>query len=140
MRKFIFAVAFVATVLFTTDCAAQRLRNDVLINYDQLSADASYKQFKKASKANQLENLNLLMNRANEEYYKCKSIEDVYKLRDQLELIKFYNNNAKQKSIAITNAIIVLDRKIVDVEATYKEKAVVNVGSSEFYSGRGQEL
>lgn len=142
MKKFISVVAFViASFLVFDSCASAQIgrKKDVVIVYEQLSLDASFKQFKKATKACQLENLNNLMARANEEYYKCKTIEDVYKLRDQLELIKFYNNNADQKSISVTNAIVTLDRKIVDVEAAYKEEKVIHLGGREYYSGRGQD-
>ena len=142
MKKLFYFLTIALTFLSLTDCAASQLgrRKDVVIVYEQLSSDASFKQFKKATKACQLENLTALLARANEEYFKCKTIEDVYKLRDQLELIKFYNNNADQKSITITNGIVSLDRKITDVIAEYKDVKILHLGSREYYSGRGQEL
>lgn len=135
------AVAVAALLISSFDSAAIGPRNDVHLAYEQISTDASFKQFKKATKANQIEILNFLVARANEEYLDCETMDDLYAVREQLDIIKFYNNNAKQKSIAVTNAIRKLDTQIVQAEAAYKKEVVIEGKDSRtYYQDRGQEL
>ena len=127
MKRIITMVAVAVATLFISSCATAGVitRNDVHISYEQISTDASFKQFKKATKANQIEILNFLVSRANEEYLKCETIDDLYNVKEQLDIIKFYNNNAKQKSISVTNAIRKLDTQITQAEADYKKEVVI---------------
>lgn len=135
--KRIIAIAIAALFIFAGDANAQS-RNDVIVPYEQLALDASFKQFKKASKANQIEILNYLVARANEEYLKCKNIDDLYNVKEGLNMIKFYNNEAKQKSIAVTNAIRKLDSEILQTEAIYKNESYVDASRTN-YQNKGQE-
>jgi hypothetical protein len=140
MKRIITMVAVAVATLFISSCATAGVitRNDVHISYEQISTDASFKQFKKATKANQIEILNFLVSRANEEYLKCETIDDLYSVKEQLDIIKFYNNNAKQKSISVTNAIRKLDTQITQAEADYKKEVVIE-GTRDYYRDHGQE-
>ena len=135
MKRFT-AIMVAIAAMFMASCATY---NDVVVTYEQLPLDASFKQFKKATKTNQIEILNYLVSRANEEYLKCKTIDDLYNVKESLNMIKFYNNEAKQKSIAVTNAIRKLDRLIIDAEREYKGVKGVDTNTTE-YSGWGQEI
>ena len=140
MKRIITMVAVAVATLFISSCATAGVitRNDVHISYEQISTDASFKQFKKATKANQIEILNFLVSRANEEYLKCETIDDLYNVKEQLDIIKFYNNNAKQKSISVTNAIRKLDTQITQAEAEYKKEVVID-GTRDYYRDHGHE-
>lgn len=129
----------IAALLISVDSAAIGPRNDVHIAYEQISTDASFKQFKKATKSNQIEILNFLVSRANEEYLECETMDDLYEVKEQLDIIKFYNNAAKQKSISVTNAIRKLDTQITQSEAAYKKEVWIE-GTRTQYQDRGQDL
>jgi hypothetical protein len=131
-------VALVAMFTFAGEANAQS-RNDVVIPYEHLSLDASFKQFKKASKVNQIEILTYLVSRANEEYLKCTTLDDLYTVKENLETIKFYNRYAKQASIAVANAIRKLDRDIIQTEAEIKGISHIDRGTSASYIDRGQD-
>ena len=133
----IIATAIVACA-FASESFAQ-LRKDVVITPDQAHLDASFKQFKKASKTNQIEILTYLVECANEAYLECKTIEDLYEVKEQVNVIKFYNGQAKQNSITITNSIRKLDHKITQTEAEYKKTKVIE-GTRTFYQNYGQEM
>ena len=139
MKRFISLVALAIGLLMIFDSCAIGRRKDVVIAYEQLNADASYKQFKKATKTNQIEILTALVRRANDEYLKCQTIDDLYAVKEQLDLIKFYNENADQKSITVTNDIRKLDNSITQSEAEFKGEKVIE-GSRTIYRDRGQEM
>ena len=134
MKRFT-AIMVAIAAMFMASCATY---NDVVVTYEQLPLDASFKQFKKATKTNQIEILNYLVSRANEEYLKCKTIDDLYNVKEGLNMIKFYNNEAKQKSIAVTNAIRKLDSEILQTEAIYKNESYVDASRTN-YQNKGQE-
>ena len=134
MKRFT-AIMVAIAAMFMASCATY---NDVVVTYEQLPLDASFKQFKKATKTNQIEILNYLVSRANEEYLKCKTIDDLYNVKEGLNMIKFYNNEAKQKSIAVTNAIRKLDSEILQTEAIYKKESYVDASRTN-YQNKGQE-
>lgn len=139
MKKIItiLATAIVAC-MFASESFAQ-LRKDVVITPEQSHLDASFKQFKKANKTNQIEILNYLVDCANEAYLECKTIDDLYEVKEQMNIIKFYNSHAKQNSITVTNAIRKLDHKITQTEAEYKKAKVIE-NTRTFYQDYGQEL
>ena len=140
MKRFL-SLAIVGLLLFSFSATASGFRKDVVIIWEQLGQDASFKQFKKANKINQQEILTALLARANEEYYKCKTLDDIYDLREKLQIIRFYNERAKQEFITVTNGINTLNRKLIDVEANYKKtKVILNSRDADNYSGWGQEL
>lgn len=136
-------ITIIATAIFACACASlasAQIRKDVVITPDQAHLDASFKQFKKASKSNQIEILNYLVDCANEAYLDCKTIEDLYDVKEQMNVIKFYNSHAKQNSITIVNAIRKLDNKITQTEAAYKKAKVIDRGTATYYQDYGQEL
>ena len=170
MKRFISLVALTIGLLMIFDSCAVGRRKDVVIAYEHLNADASFKQFKKATKTNQvavaqsagrkttrkaleysvkqfkkattpnqIEILSALVRRANYEYLKCQTIDDLYAVKEQLDLIKFYNENADQKSITVTNDIRKLDNSITQTEAEFKGEKVIE-GSRTIYRDRGQEM
>ena len=135
MKRFT-AIMVAIAAMFMASCATY---NDIVVTFEQLPLDASFKQFKKATKTNQIEILNYLVTRANEEYLKCKTIDDLYNVKEGLNMIKFYNNEAKQKSIAVTNAIRKLDSEILQTEAIYKNESYVDASRTN-YQNKGQEF
>lgn len=102
-------------------------RRDVVLQYEDIGQDAAYRQFDKASWHNQREILLSLVNDAKEAYLNCKTIEDIYEVKDKIAIIKYYNSKAKSKakSISVTNELKVLDRKITQTEAEYKKAKVI---------------
>ena len=140
MKKIIAALFIAAMCLVSLDSCGSS-RKDVFISYDQLGTDAAYKQFRKADKQNQAEILTNLVDQAEKEYKNCTSIEDLYEVKDNLEIIKFWLNRADQKFIAITKRIRALDRNIDDTIAEVRKQTVIQMqGSNTGYSGYGQEL
>ena len=142
MKKIAITLLFCLMGLFLFDsCGAARGRKDVLISYDQLGTDAAYKQFRKADKQNQSEILTYLVDQAEDAYRHCESIDDLYDVKENLEIIKFWINRADQKFISITKRIRTLDRNIDDTIAEVKKQTVIQVqGSQTGYSGYGQEM
>lgn len=139
MKKIITIIAVaMAAFAFSFDASAQNKRGDVFISYDMLTSDASFRQFKKAKKSNQIEILNYLVDQAKEKYLECETIEQLYDVKERLDLIKFYNSNATQKSISITNAIRTLENKIIQTEAEYKNEVVIR-SERDDYQDKGQD-
>lgn len=120
-------VAIVAACAFSSNADAQILqkRTNVYISYEMLTSDASFRQFDKARKDNQIEILNYLIAQAQKKYVECETIEQLYDVKEHLELIKLYNNSAKQKSISVTNSLRSLENKIIQTEAEYKKEVVI---------------
>lgn len=143
MKKLFFILlAAISFVMTEKGATAQSSRNDVVIAWDQLSADASLRQYKKANKQNQIEILHNLLTKATDEFYKCKTLDDIDYLNDQMDLIRFFNNQAKMKSTSITAQINSLQRKIDRVvrEYTGTGTIVIEGGSHDSYSNWGQDI
>lgn len=139
MKRIISIVIVIAACVLSFSAQAQS-HKDVHISYEQIVTDASLKQFLKASKINQIEILNFLVDAANEAYLKCETIEELYEVKEKLAIIKHYNNSAKQSSMPVTHAIRVLDNKITRTEIEYKGGNIIIENSVSNYSNRGQEL
>lgn len=138
MKKFfVICLAFAMTSICFASCGVAR--KDVHLAYNQITTDASFKQFLKATKVNQIEILNFLVKEANQAYLDCETIEELYDVKEHLQIIKHFNNNAKQKSMSVTHEIRVLDNKITQTEAEYKKDIVIE-GSRTDYWNKGQEL
>ena len=142
MKRIIALVLILSASVFMSDiCSAQIFRKDVFISYENLNTDAAYKQFLKARKMNQSEILTHLVDQAEAEYKKCETIDDLYSVKENLEIIKFWMSHADQKFIAITTRVRTLDRKVDDTIAEVKNQTVIQLqGSSTGYGGWGQEL
>lgn len=142
MKKIAIALMLsIIGVIALESCGAARGRKDVVITYEQLGTDAAYKQFRKADKQNQSEILTYLMDQAEKKYKECETVEDLYDVKENLEIIKFWINRADQKFISITKRIRSLDRNIDETIAEVKKQTVIQVqGSQTGYSGYGQEM
>lgn len=139
MKKF-FTIAFVAlAMVFGYDATADK--DDYVIQYDQLTLDASMRRFKKAKWSNQLEILNYLLRKADEAYYNCKTIDDVYDLREHLILIQKYYDIAKKKgnSIVFESDMRKMDRKILKLEHSIQNKTFIMDGLHQTYSETNEE-
>lgn len=143
MKKLIALFVILSASIFMCDNSSAQIfwRKDVFISYDNLGTDAAYKQFLKARKQNQLEILTHLVEQAEAEYKKCESIEDLYEVKENVEIIKFWIKDADQGFIAIQRKLRVLDRNIDDTIAEVKKQTVIQVqGGQNPYGRWGQEL
>lgn len=142
MKKIAIALMLsIIGMIVLESCGAARGRKDVVITYEQLGTDAAYKQFRKADKQNQSEILTYLMDQSEKKYKDCETVEDLYDVKENLEIIKFWINRADQKFISITKRIRSLDRNIDETIAEVKKQTVIQVqGSQTGYSGYGQEM
>ena len=143
MKKFVISLVLLLATVFAFESYASGWggRKDVFISYDQLGTDAAYKQFRKASRANQSEILINLVDQCETEYSKCESVDDLYAVKDNLDIITFWINRADQKFIAITKRIRALHRKIDSTIAEVTGQTIIQVqGGNTGYSGYGQEM
>lgn len=126
------SIAVLTLFSFSFGSSAQSLKNDEAISWDKLSEDASLKKFKRASKQKQIEILHNLLSEANEYFLKCKTKDDLYYLSDQLDLICFFNHQAKIKSADISEGIRTLYKKIrkADGPGTYNDVKIYIQSSS----------
>lgn len=141
MKKlFVLFVAAVTVLTASVSCGAQNIgRKDVLISLDQIHLDASFKQFKKASKMNQLEILTEFIRQANEEYKKCDTIEEIRDLRENVVLINRYLVSGKQSFMSAQKEYNILYNKINKTIREYEGGTTIYNESSGFYDF-GQEL
>ncbi len=139
MKRIISVIVIAVSAIVFSSCAVAQWRKDVHLSYDQITTDASTKQFLKASKVNQIEILNYLIDQAEKHYLACETIEELYDVKEHLVIIKSLNDQAKQKSTSVTHEIRVLDNKITQTEAEYKGEKVIEATRTE-YSTWGQEL
>lgn len=144
MKKFIYFAAILACTIVTmtvSSCATAGVRKDVFISYDQLGTDAAYKQFRKANKINQAEILTNLVDQCESQYKRCQTVDDLYDVKENLNVISFWIGDAEQKFIAITKRIRTLNLKINDTIAEVKNQTIIQIqGGSTGYSGSGQEF
>ena len=105
----VLAIAFIA---LATPCSAQTWRKDVSLTLQEIHTDAAIKQYKKASKQNQLEILTELLKQANKAYKNCKNIDEVYELRESVVLIERYLASGKQSFMSIQKDYNILYNKI----------------------------
>ena len=137
MKKLFTLIAVAVTMMFGLNAFAQG-KADVSIQYDQLNSDASMKRFKSAKWDNQLEILNYLLRKADDAYYACKTIDDVYDLREHLVLIqKYYNvrrNPSKNQSIVFESDLRKMDRKITKLENKLLGRTYIMEGLQQGYS------
>ena len=133
----IIALAFGLMTAYSLDANAQLFdfgRKDVVISYEHLSADASFKQFRQANKSTQTDILNALLRRANEEYRKCETLDDLYEVKEQIELIKYYHNHgSRRKSISIENDINKLMNTIEQTEAEFKGATIIRGDRTQYH-------
>ena len=128
------------TALMLVSCAAQGWgRKDVIIPLDQIHTDAAIKQFKKATKMNQMEIINEFLRQANDQYKNCKTIEEVRDLRENVRLIDRYIASGKQGFLSAQKEYNLLFNKITKTIKTYEGGQTVYNETGGFYDF-GQEL
>lgn len=146
MKKFIISLCAIMAFSFYYSYNADAQgsdRNDVLITLDQLNQDAAMRQFKKAKKTNQLEIIRYLVDQATKRFYECKTEEDIDNLQEKLNLIMWYHNQAKSKSIYNTASINELAKKIekVKVELSGGTPVIIQQGvNRDSYNFYNQDL
>lgn len=136
--KRIIPIIISVMVIMLSSCANMMCNNDVIISYNALSLDSSYKQFKKACKANQIEILRYLLDCAEEEFDEQSNLKELLSVKENMRIIKFYNSKAKQNSIYITNVIRELSTDILEEEAKYRGVSSVD-GELPQYVDKGQD-
>lgn len=137
MKKYLLILM---TALFTISCAAQGFgRKDVAIPLNLIHTDASIKQFKKATKMNQLEIITEFIRQANDEYKKCETIEEIRDLRENVALIKRYLVSGKQSFMSAQKEYNILFNKINKTIREYEGAQYVVPDTGGFYDF-GQEL
>jgi hypothetical protein len=131
---------FIVTVMVTVSCAAQGFgRKDVIISLDQIHTDGAIKQFKKATKMNQLEIINEFIRQANAQYKACETIEEIRDLRENVVLIDRYIRSAKQSFMSAQKYYNILYNKINKTIREYEGGTTVYNETGGFYDF-GQEL
>ncbi|MBQ8170166.1 MAG: hypothetical protein IJZ98_05440 [Bacteroidales bacterium] len=133
MRKILFALVamFFAYAAMPT-CDAQG-RKDVTIPLDLIHTDAAFKQFKKATKMNQLEIINELVRQANAEYKACETIDDLRVLRERVVLINRYLVSGKQGFMSAQMDYNLLYNKINKSIREYEGGTTVYSETSGYY-------
>lgn len=132
MKKiFVAIMALVIATMGSVDASAHLQwgkKRNVVIQYEDITQDGALRQFKHAKWETQREILISLVRSAEKSYLNCKTIEDLYDVKDNIEIIKHYIREADQKarSITVTNDLKVLDRKITQTEAEYKKAKVIS--------------
>ena len=139
MKKIItILAAAVIACAFASESSAQ-LRKDVVITPEQSHLDASFKQFKKATKMNQLEIINEFIRQANEQYKECETIEEIRDLREDVALINRYLVSGKQSFMSAQKDYNILYNKINKTIREYEGGQYVVPDTGGFYDF-GQEL
>lgn len=144
MKKIIclLSILFVSFMLCDS-CSAQIFwRKDVFISYDNLGTDAALKQFLKARKMNQLEILSHLVDQAEIEYRKCTSLDDLYTVKENIDIIKMYMARADQDFISITKRLKTLERNVIGTinDTLGASNGIQTIQQLKRYDGWGQEL
>lgn len=133
-------ILLICMTLMLVSCAAQGWgRKDVLIPLDQIHTDAAIKQFKKATKMNQMEIINEFLRQANDQYKECKTIDDVRDLRENVRLIDRYIASGKQSFMSAQKEYNLLYNKITKTIREYEGGTTVYNETGGFYDF-GQEL
>lgn len=133
MKKiFLTLVAFALVSVCSFDADANNpLKNkkDVVITYEDITRDAALTKFEDAHWVVQKDILNDLVESAEKAYLDCKTIEDLYDVKDKIEIIKVYNRKADRRAqgaISVVHDLKVLERKIMQTEAEYKKVKVIS--------------
>ncbi len=116
-------------------------RKDVIFSLNEIATDAAMKQFKKARKHNQSEILSELLRQANEVYEGCQTIEDVYRLKERLDIVARYIASGKQSFMSAQFALNTLSTKVNNTIREYEGGTTVyNRSDIRGYWDFGQEL
>ncbi len=137
---FVLTAVFALSVSQNANAQLFKDRSDVTIDLNRIHLDASLTRFCQASKENQAEILNELLRQANEAYVNCETVEEVYDLRQRLNLIKnSYMTEAKKavvRQVSIQHAVETLETKILKTLREYEGGTLVFQDSNVQYNGR----
>lgn len=141
MKKFLISLMTVMFILSgMTSCAAQGFgRKDVTLPLNLIHTDAAFKQFKKATKMNQLEIINEFIRQANDQYKECETIEEIRDLRENVALINRYLVSGRQSFMSAQKDYNILYNKINKTIREYEGAQYVVPDTGGFYDF-GQEL
>lgn len=134
MKKiFVAIMATFALILSANDCAAQMNGTSVIIPFDLIDTDAALKQFKRASKINQLEIINNFLREANAQYKACDDIDEIRELRENVALINRYIVSGKQSFMSVQKEYNILYNKINKSIREYEGGSTVYSETGGFY-------
>lgn len=137
MKKYLLIFMAAFTLM---SCAAQGFgRKDVLIPLEQIHTDAALKQYKKATKMNQMEIINEFLRQANAKYKACKTIDEVRDLRENVKIINRYIVSGKQSFMSAQKDYNILYNKINKTIKEYEGGTTLYHEEGGFYDF-GQEL
>lgn len=137
MKKYLLIFMAAFTLM---SCAAQGFgRKDVSIPLELIHTDAAIKQYKKATKMNQMEIINEFIRQANAKYKACKTIDEVRDLRENVVLIKRYIISGKQSFMSAQKDYNILYNKINKTIKEYEGGTTLYHEDEGFYDF-GQEL
>jgi hypothetical protein len=141
MKKILLMLMTAAFIISgMSSCAAQAFgRKDVTLPLNLIHTDAAFKQFKKASKMNQLEIISEFIRQANEQYKECETIEEIRDLRENVALINRYLVSGKQSFMSAQKDYNILYNKINKTIREYEGAQYVVPDTGGFYDF-GQEL
>lgn len=126
-------MATVALILSANDSAAQMTGTSIIIPFDLIDTDAALKQFKRASKMNQLEIINNFLQEANAQYKACKDIDEIRELRENVALINRYIASGKQSFMSVQKEYNILYNKINKSIREYEGGSTVYSETGGFY-------
>mgnify|MGYP003484600944 FL=1 len=115
MKKIlVLAVLMLSSAMFVNDCVAQTpgWRKSITIHFDELNHPSTRKLFNQANKACQYDNLTNLLREAEDEYYKCRSLEELYELDTKMDVLKSFLNESRISNSQAEADFKVLQRKI----------------------------
>lgn len=115
MKKIlVFAVLVLTSAMFVNSCIAQTpgWRKSITIHFDELNHPSTQKLFNQANKTCQYDNLTSLLREAEDEYYKCRSLEDLYELDTKMDVLKKFLNESRVSNSQAEADFKVLQRKI----------------------------
>lgn len=140
MKKIlVFAVFVLSSMVLTQSCFAQvGWRNSITIHLYELNHVSTLKLFNKATKECQFNNITNLLREAEDRYYECESLEDLYDLDTKMDVIKQFLDEAKISHSQGEADFKVLQRKIRRSIAAAEEDSDYDMTNSR-RGNRGQD-
>lgn len=139
MKKIFALVVIALFAAYVMPVSNAQGRRDVRITLEEVHHPASLKQFRKADKMNQLENLIEMVREAEEAYEDIENIDDMYLLREQVIGIKRYLESAKQSNSSVERDYNMLISKITRTIRAYEGGVMTYSDQSSRYEDRGQD-
>lgn len=102
MKKFLALIVTICAIISVTDSYAVVDKKELVLTLETMSSPSAFKAFKKASSDVQYENLKSLLSQMEEVYKTCSTLEDFYKFRTSLYIIKQLKYKAKLRNTSQT--------------------------------------